>query len=276
VQIYTSETRNRTLISILKEMWRSVFSGFYAGYSLCTKQLVVEQSKSKLGILWDAGEPLALGLVFVLLYQYRAIGTLDSGLPYALFVISGIMMWQSLTDAITNPLTSIIKAKELLLNTHIAPESLMWASIIRVFYNTLFRFLVVVVFALFFQQCSILSALLAFVFIVVCVTLFSAVGFLLAPFNTISEDVSRFINLVLRPLMFISGVLFPVSGIQELEVFNSYNVFLILIDSFRDVFFNLDLSNSTQIMMVATFFIPFYLLAWYIYHASIVIVAEKG
>ena len=127
----------KQLMLIFRDMLASAIKSYTSGYSLFKKQLSVERSKSKFGFIWDLGEPFVLAIVFTLLYQFKAIDGLDSGLPYALFVISGIMLWQSIVDSITAPLSNITRSKELLLNTHIMPESLMWSEIIRSVYKSL-------------------------------------------------------------------------------------------------------------------------------------------
>ena len=266
----------KQLMLIFRDMLASAIKSYTSGYSLFKKQLSVERSKSKFGFIWDLGEPFVLAIVFALLYQFKAIDGLDSGLPYALFVISGIMLWQSIVDSITAPLSNITRSKELLLNTHIMPESLMWSEIIRSVYKSLYKYLVVLIFAIYFQQTTLFSAVLAFILMLITVSLFTSIGFMLAPFNSVSEDVSRVVQLILRPLLFLSGVLFSVDHIEAMAVFNEYNIFFIAIDFFRSVFFNLTSFSLVQFLIFILAFSLYFLVSWHVFRVSIKIIVDRG
>lgn len=226
----------RKIFSLIKQiklistdMFFSAIKSYRVGYSLFLKQLYVEKSSSKFGFIFDLGEPFILAIVFTLLYQFKAIGELDLGIPYALFVISGIMLWQSIVESITSPLTSISRSKELLLNTKVSAESIMWSEILGSLYKSLYRYVIVLIFAIYFKEVTLLSAFFAFLLMLVIVFLFSSIGFMCAPFNAVSKDISRIINMALRPLLFLSGVLFTINHVEIMAAFNEYNIFFIAI-----------------------------------------------
>ena len=276
MQIYLSKGEKRRFGVTVALMCRSVVPNFSAGRRLHRKQLTAEKSRSRFVTYWSLIEPLLIGGIFVLLYQFRAISALDTGLPYALFVITGVMFWQSLVDAVNQPLGAIQRSRDLLLNTHVQPEALMWCALIRATYNAAFRAIIALAFILYFLEPSPIFVLLGFTYFFVFTWLACGLGFLLEPFNAIAEDVTTAVNLILRPLLFVSGVLFPVVGVAQLEMYIGYNPFLIIVENFRSITFGFPMYEQATLVTIAGTFFMLFLCAWYVFHLSVRLVVEKG
>jgi lipopolysaccharide transport system permease protein len=275
-EIYLSTRDNQSLATLVKTMVRNVGPSFHAGYHLHRKQLATEKYRSRFHMLWNLVEPFLLGLIFVALYQYRAISPLESGMPYSLFVISGVMFWQCLMDGFNVPLGQIGRSKELLSNTKIKPEALMWSAIIRVFYNSTFRLIIVLLFFYVFNSFDFVNVALAIIFFYFSIFLTCALGFLFEPFNAVMEDFSKFINLLLRPLMFLSGVIFPVKDIEAIALLNQYNFLFLIIENFRALLLGEALYRTGGLCLIVGILAATFLFAWYVFHISVRLVVEKG
>ncbi|KQW31321.1 hypothetical protein ASE36_03400 [Rhizobium sp. Root274] len=275
VSFHAKNNADKGFVDIVRAMLRSAFTSVYAGRSLCFKQISAERTKSTLAPIWDLAEPLLVGLTFVMLYRTKTLQQPELAVPFALFVISGIMAWQSLVDAITIPMKVIISSRELLLNTQVPPEALMWSCLIRALYNLFFKLLIVWGFAISYGHFNLIGFCLSAVYLTAAVFLTASIGFLLSPFNAIAEDTLRVVNLILRPMMFISGVVFPVTTIGTLETINSYNFLFILIENFRSLLFLNFFADAFRITIVTIGLITLFAVGWYVFHTSMRHVSEK-
>jgi ABC-type polysaccharide/polyol phosphate export permease len=179
VNFYAKNNGDKGFANIVRSMRNSALSSFYAGRSLCFKQVAAERTKSALAPIWDLAEPLLIGLTFVMLYRSKVLDQ------------PGILAWQCLVDAITIPMKIIISSRELLLNTQVPPEALMWSCLIRTLYNLLFKVLIIWGFAIAYGYFNVIGVILSTSYLVLAVILTASIGFLLSPFNAIAEDTLR-------------------------------------------------------------------------------------
>lgn len=202
------------------------------GYHLFNRQRMSDKADTKLDYVWLWLEPLALAMVFWLLYQYRAINVVNE-YPYSLFIISGILTWQALVDCINTPMTEIGKFKEIVSQIEISVGSIASYFLIKALYYAFFKIAIIAVFVGVFFGTDILALILFFSFAIIIFILFSCIGMLFSPYSFLLKDVQKFINMLLRPLMFISGVLFPILEGTLIYKLNEYNPFYITIDNLR-------------------------------------------
>ncbi|WP_157813445.1 ABC transporter permease [Pseudoalteromonas spongiae] len=226
-------------------------NNFTLGYRLFQKQRMSEKVTTRLDQLWLWLEPLAFALVFWFLYKYRAINV-ESDYPYSLFIISGILLWQCITDALNIPMTDIGKFKDIGKQIEISPFSIASYFLIKSVYYTFFKLVIIIAFVAIASEVKVYDFIVFFAFSVLIVTLITCIGMLLAPYNLLMNDVQKLINMLLRPLMFLSGVLFPIPQGTMLETINAYNPFYIFIENSRSILFQTTSSEvfTSTIMMV--------------------------
>lgn len=219
----------------------SITSRAILAFHLFKSQRLSDKSTTQYDNLWRWAEPLVLAFVFWLLYTSRAL-SFETDYPYALFVISGVLTWQCLIDAMNIPMSDLKKFKNISDQMALSPVTISTYFVIEAMHRAAFKIIAVVVFVGVFFSPNAFGLLTYCFFVVLGVILFSGLGMLFSLYNFIYADVSKFINLLLRPLIFISGVLFPIDSSPLLVEINQYNPFFIFISAARDILFFSDLT----------------------------------
>lgn len=274
-EIYVADAESRDLRNVLRSMVRGAKEGTYVGYRLFIKNIRADHARSKLTFFWNFSEPLVFALVFVFLYKSRVISVGELNIPYAVFVTVGILLWQVFATAITLPLDIIRQSQNLLTHTKVAPESLMWMNIYQVYFDAFFSLVVILSVAIFFGTISLLWFGMFLLFFSSMVLAGFSVGLLLSPVNSIYGDVGKIVNLSLRPLMFISAVIFPLPKTGVLSVLNTVNPMALIISNLRSVLTQGIFINAFAFAITIFIFGLIFLFAWYVFHLSIKVVIER-
>jgi len=248
----------------------------YPSYRLFHRDLVSQRNKSKLEILWNLLDPIVLSCIFIVMHSFRAISVDTTTLPYAMFVISGVLFWHSICDALVKPMSVIKKHKVLLENTDVNPRILWGSSLIDCFYNSSFRLAVILLSSLYFGIDSFLSLLAYAGYFYFILYIFHSIGVSLSPFNYLTQSLERVVNIILRPLFFVSGVVFPLPNNELIEVFSTYNVFTVIIDFGRQLLVWRFLDNIEPIAIHIAILVLLMLVGFKLFHSSVRVVVDKS
>ncbi len=103
-------------------------------------------------------------MVFIILFSFKAIDYSYIDIPHALYVVTGIMLWQSLFESIFDGANTISNYKNTLLNTRVQAEATIWSGILKVTYSAFIKYIIVVICAIYFNEYSLLGLFFAFIF----------------------------------------------------------------------------------------------------------------
>ncbi|WP_105171032.1 ABC transporter permease [Pseudoalteromonas sp. T1lg24] len=229
------------------------------GYALFKRDLATQNKVSKLNLLLEWMESIMLAIIFFVLYSFKGILVEQAEFSYGFFIISGILVWHLIIDAINTPASEFNKLRNLLSHVNISPFSFIIFIVLKLNFHALFRVAVIIIYALFVEDISLVSSIIFFVFCLALCLFFGGLGLFVLPFNVINRDVSKVINLCLKPLMFVSGVLFPISSASSSyfsEIIVTYNPFYIVVNTSRNILlnFNIDLQSLSIIFLILSIF----------------------
>jgi lipopolysaccharide transport system permease protein len=273
--IYTAESRVKELRSLIREMLSGLISGRYLAIRLFLKDIRADYSRSKFGVLWDFLEPIILAIIFIFLRRGNVINSGDISIPYSVYVVYGLLLWQTFSESITSSLGILQRSKTLLNQVKFPPESLLVSVFLKVGFNSLFRIVVMLLISIFISAFSLQGFVLFIILYPSLILVGMAIGVFLAPFNVIYNDIGKFVKISLRPLMYASPVLWAATPVSFLGVFNNYNPFGIVLTNLRSlatqgIFLE---SYGFLITVIASFIIL--ILSWFIFHLSIPLLAHE-
>ena len=260
----------------LRAMLKGVQEEWHPAARLANRTFALRFRNSRFGLFWEFADPLVLAAIFILLNEYRGISVRADGTPYPLFVITGLMMWQSFTDGLTTCDRAFSSQKSLLSALKLAPELIVLSNLYTVMFSTALRLLIAAAVIIFF--CGLNSGLLAFLGISLCLTLLGCgLGFILAPFSTIIGDVRFFVRIVTRLGMFLSSVIFPLpKGTLLFDILRTLNPAAVLIENARS--FAVSGVALDSLLFLATYLltsIGIFLVGWYVVHVTLPIVGDQ-
>lgn len=180
---------------------------------LVRKELKVKYKDSVLGFFWTAGRPL-----FQLLIYYVAFTVfLGNGQPaYAIFIFSGLIVWQVFTDIVGGCTGSVVGngalIKKVYFPREIFPLSVVGASVV----NFGFQLIVLVgalgISALGGDRVTAGPDLMLAPFaLLVCVVWAAALGLVLAATTVYLRDLQHLIEILLLALFWLTPIVYPIT-----------------------------------------------------------------
>lgn len=186
---------------------------------LVKRDLRVRYARSFLGYLWTIIDPLAMALIyfmiFVVIFQRPDAGYA----PYFLFVLSGLLPWQWFNGSVNETSRALLAEARLVRSTNL--PRMIW--VVRVIiakgieYVLALPVLVVFVAVYMAQDVTHLNWRLALfpVGIVLQFLLLLGIGLFLAPLTVLVNDTPRVIKIVLRMMFYATPIIFVADRAPE-------------------------------------------------------------
>ncbi len=258
----------------------SILTGIYLGRTLAFR-LFVRDIKSEfkataLGQIWNFMDPIVYSVIFIILSNGQIISTDSIEIPYPVYVVVGMMLFQTFSQALLYPFGIFQRSKPLLQEVNIPIESLWMSLLLRQGFDSIFRIAVMLILLGFYGLVSLKG--IALFLIVIPITILSGVsiGLLFAPLNGIYDDFSKLAHILMRPLMFITPTFFKdYDSLPIISTFNYYNPLAICMESMRSGVAMTYYTNGTQFLTLCILSFIIFFLAVIFFTITINIVAEN-
>lgn len=221
----------RGLIGIdFPELWdyRELF--WFLGW----RDVTIRYKQTVLGILWAVVQPLLTMVVFTFIFGRLAGFGKDATTPYAMITLSGIVVWQFFSEALSKSGESLVAQANLITKVYfprlIVPATYVISSTID------FAIAMVILFILMACYRLVPSAalLLLPVFFLIAAMAALGAGLWLCALNVKYRDVKHIIPFIVRLGIYVSPVGFLSSKIRpEYRFWYSLNPMVGVIDGFR-------------------------------------------
>lgn len=275
VQTYSAESRVRDVGSVLREMAQGMRSSRYIAYRLVRRDIKNDYATSAFGMLWDLLDPLVLASIFYLLMRTRIIPSDDLGMPPSVFVVYGMMLYQTFSDSVLLSVNVMTRSRNLLTHLKLPPEALILSVLYRVGFNSAFRIVIMLGFSLLAASFSPVGFAKFLVLFPILILAGMALGIFLAPFNVIYSDVGRLVRIVLVPLRFLSPVIYAIPAASLLGRLQFLNPFTLLLNNLRSLATNNMTTDLLPTAVHLTVLLVVGLAGWFIFHISIPVLAER-
>jgi len=222
-----------------------------------------DEAKSKrlqsfFGWGWDLAEPLTMAVVFIALRNSGIVAVGAIELPYTVFVLFGLLLYQSFADALLTSVGLVRQSSGLLKNPNVEAECLIVTCCARIAIQSVFRIVVMLAVAIGMGAWSA-AGILKFVALFPLILLPGvALGLVLAPLNAIYEDVGRATRIAVNLFRFASPVFYvmPTSGpLAYLQLVNPVGAILSLLRSLATT------NTTAEFLVVLIWVSPLVLLA---------------
>jgi ABC-type polysaccharide/polyol phosphate export permease len=276
VTINNSESRVKGLWPLIRSVVFGFIDGRYLAYRVAIRNIRVDYINTKLGFLWNFGEPVAYAIIFSILRKGQVfhLGTIE--MPYGLYVLYGIFMYHLFCQSIVRPLSFFTENAGLLKQVKVPAESITLSALIRLFFDSLFPVVVLLLATLYYNQFQPVR----FLFLVLMVPFLTlsgfSIGLLLTPFNRIYNDIGKLVVILLKPLLFISPIFYKIEGEGLLEQINQYNYFTFLLENIRAL--GVGVGEATSVAIIAFFAVPLFVffLASILFNLAVPVLIDRG
>ena len=229
VQVYSASSKSnlwRTLKAIGKE-----FPVAHAlGFRFAQRNIRARYRQSVLGILWALIPPLATAAIWIFLNQKNIVTLNHTGGNYALFVITGTMLWSIFSTAVTMPIQSIQANAPILVKVNFPREALMITAFYEIVFTSLISLVIIAAEILIFQIPVTAYTFLFIPAVIVLILLGMCFGLLLLPFAILYKDIQFALPAFLQIAMYATPVVYAATeftGASRILAFNPVSPVLV-------------------------------------------------
>ncbi len=203
---------------------------------LAQRDIKVRYKQTLLGVLWAILQPLGPMLVFTLIFT-RFIKAPAGPVPYALFVLSGLVPWTYFATGISNAGNSLVSQGGLVSKVYFPRIILPSATTLAGLVDFLVGCVLLVVLMVYFDMAFSWRLLLFPVVVVLMAGLVFAIGLNMAALNTVYRDVRQALPLLLQLWLFLTPVIYAREVVpEEWQWLLVLNPATGIIEAFRSLF----------------------------------------
>lgn len=189
---------------------RASATAWSIGAELLRRNLRSRYRSSALGYLWLLLTPVAMAATWTFLRRVGNLPIRDVGVPYALYVVSGMFLWQAFGRMVSGPLQQLNASRHFLGKYRFPWEALLIAAWGEALFEFSICMGVLAVMLILSGVGAAAGALLALPIILGLLALGGLIGLLAAPVGLLYDDIPRAIGLGLALLFFLVPIVYPV------------------------------------------------------------------
>lgn len=199
------------------------------------REFKIRYSQTFLGAVWAVLQPLALMIMFTLIFSlFMQVPT--DGIPYPVFAYAALLPWTFFSNSVGLAIPSLVNNMNLVSKIAFPREILPLATVVVGLADFVIAALIFVALMIIYQIPVQPTMLLIPVILLVQIILMFGIALLGSSLNVFYRDIRFVIPLLLQLLMYLSPVIYPVSIVPEsLRPFYLLNPLAVLIDSYRRV-----------------------------------------
>ncbi len=180
-------------------------------YFLAWRDIKVRYKQTTVGILWAFFVPIITMVIFSVFFGNFA-GMSSDGLPYPIFVYTGLIFWNFFSQAISNSSQSLVASQEIVKKIYFPKVILPATSIFVTVIDFAISLLVLVGLIIYYRFIpNPISILIIPVLIFITYVLSLGLGLLLSALNVKYRDVRYIVPFFIQLLLFLTPVIYPTS-----------------------------------------------------------------
>lgn len=275
-RIYSPESQLRHPMALLRTIVKDLWAARYLGWRILVRDINARYRQTLLGYAWIVIPPLSVALGLTLATRAQVFRVEATDLPYPVYLVFSVSLWQAFAEAIAAPPALIDKSRSLLARVYFPREALLISGAGDALVNFVVRVALIAAVFLAFGISLSWGALAAVPVAMSLIVLGYAIGLLLAPFATLYHDLSRGITIVLMLWLFLSPVLYPLprtSGtFTTIVMLNPVTPLLV---TAREMALGMPVTLGASCAMVVAFSVLALCVGWTVCKVSIPIVIER-
>src|SRR5258706_11627581 len=178
-------------------------------WQLFRSNLRARYRRSWLGYAWLLLPAAGTAIICTLMRSSRVIAVGPTDLPYPLYVLIGVILWQAFVDGLNAPLDHLAAARQIITRSRVPHEAVILAGAIEIMLNSVVRLAALAIGCALFAIPFRLSMLGIPVGLVALSVLGLAFGMLIAPLGMLYDDVRRTLVIASGLWFLLTPVVYP-------------------------------------------------------------------
>lgn len=182
--------------------------------TLTAHRIRVRYKQSVLGLCWAMLQPVALMLIFTLVFG-RIARVPSEGIPYPLFAYAGLLVWSFVATVLSNATHALVAHAQLITKVYFPREILPLTYVAAGLFDLCVGALVLAGLLVYHGHALTMGAWNALPVLFVLTALVTAAAFFLSAIQVRFRDVGIAVPLILYLWMFSTPVAYPLSAVPE-------------------------------------------------------------
>lgn len=273
--IYTRDGLRPLGIAVWSHMISNLIYRREIIYVLMKRDIIIRYRQSILGFLWAILPPLVAASIFAYLQDKRILPFDNTRLPYLLFALWNLSVWQLFSGILVGATNSLVAAGALVTKINFPKETLVFASLGQPVVDFAVRLALVI--ALFLWKGILPPLQVLFIPFLLLFILFLALGFgfILSIINLAIRDVGNGVGIVLTFSIFLAPILYPQPTEWPFVLIN-FNPITPLLIAMQDLLTEGNVSQPYMVLASCLFSLLLFLIGWRFFCLTIPRVVERA
>lgn len=179
------------------------------------RDLTVRYRQTLLGAAWVLGQPVMTMLIFTVVFNRVAKLGSGSNVPYPLFVLSGLLLWNFFSTVLNHGANSLIGSAYLISKVYFPRLVIPLAFVLTDAVDFAISALLLIPLFAWYGVAPSATIFLAPFFFLLAALISTGLGFWLAALNIEYRDIRVLIPWVMQLAMYVTPVVYPLSALPE-------------------------------------------------------------
>ncbi len=221
----------------MKGHLRSLWQSRHLVYWLTRRDVLLRYRQTRFGLLWVVLQPAAMFSVYLLSLGYFARLPAPSGVPYALYLLTGLVPWLFFQSIVLATSSALQHNMHLITKVYFPRLVLVISAVASASFDYLWMVLILLIVAAAHGMVDMTTLAVIVLWSLVLGLLAMAIGMAVAALSVYYRDLSVALPMLLQMVFFLSPVVYAVTMVPEAYVFWYYlNPVATLIESVRSAF----------------------------------------
>lgn len=188
-----------------REIWR--YRELF--YFFAWRDIKVKYKQAALGILWAVLQPLIMMLMFTLIFS-KALNVDTGGIPYPVFAISGLLIWNIFSNGLLNSSNSMITNANIIKKVYFPRLIIPMSAILTSLVDFMFAFFIYIAILVYYHQGVSIIKLMLYLPLSILLTIVTTLGMgtFLSAMNVKYRDFQYILPFMIQFLLFANPVLY--------------------------------------------------------------------
>jgi lipopolysaccharide transport system permease protein len=276
IKIYESDNSIKFGYSgLFREILEEIYQNRWLTYQLFRRDFFALYKQSLMGVFWAIVVPVISVATFLLLSQSGIFNIGDISVPYALYAILGMSIWQIFATGLLACSNSLVNAGSMITKINFSKKSLVIASTGQALISFSIQFGLFLILCIYFQFVPNIAIILIPLLIIPIYFLSLGLGFLFSLVNGVIRDVGNLVSFLLTFLMLLTPILYvkPMEGV--LLVITEFNPLFYLTTVPRDLILFGKISEFKGFIFSTFFSIAVFIVCLLVFHLTETRVTER-
>ena len=231
---------------------------------LFLRNLSARYKQALFGVAWAVVVPVVAIGTFMFLARAGVLAIGPTDVPYPLFALVGLSVYQFFSTGITAACGALVEAGDMIAKVSFPREVLVIGAIAQAAFELLVKVVLIVAVCIFYHYLPPAGFLWVPLVLLPLMALTLGLGLVLSLANAVFRDTAQAAGVLLMFLMFLTPVLYPSTGSKE--IFFRMNPLTALIEAPRDLFIYGALRHPLDFAVVSAASCVVLACAWRVFH----------